>query len=139
MTSPYSMDLRERMVAGVEAGASCHTVAAQLSVSVSCVIKLMQRKRDDGTIEPRKRQARPLALEAHYERIRALVAATPDMTIDELRAKLAEEGIVTSRSPLGRCLIALGLTRKKRPATLPSRHVRTLPPHAQPGERTSPA
>ena len=112
MTKPLSMDVRERLLAAVEAGASRHAVAERFVVSASAVIKLMQRYRAEGTIEPRKigGSLRP-ALEPHYDRVRALVAETPDITIDELRSRLADEGIATSRSPLGRCLVALKLTR----------------------------
>ena len=137
MASAFSMDLRKRLAAGVDGGSSCHVVAARFSVSASCVIKLMQHLRDDGTLEPRKTQRRQPALAAHYDRIRALVAQRPDATIDELQARLAEEGIVTSRSPLGRCLLALGLTRKKRPVTPPSRRAPMSPPPARPGARRS--
>lgn len=137
MASAFSMDLRERLAAGVEAGASCHAVAARFSVSASCVIKLMQHKRDDGTLEPRKTRRRQPALAAHHDRIRALVAERPDATIDELQALLAAEGIVTSRSPLGRSLITLGLTRKKRPGTRPSRPAPTSLRPARAGARRS--
>ena len=43
MPKPLSMDIRERLFEAVQAGASCHVVARQFAVSVSCVIKLMQR------------------------------------------------------------------------------------------------
>ena len=109
----------------------------RFSVSVSCVIKLMQHLRDDGTLEPRKTRKRQPALAAHHDRIRALVAARPDATIDELQALLAEAGIVTSRSPLGACLLRLGLKRKKRPGTPPSRRAPMLPPPEKPGARRS--
>jgi len=42
-----------------------------------------------------------------------LLAAAPDLTIAELRRRLAAEGIATSRSAIGRLLVACGLTRKK--------------------------
>lgn len=43
MTRPYSSDLRERMVRAVEARMSRRATAAKLEVSVSFVVKLMQR------------------------------------------------------------------------------------------------
>jgi transposase len=138
MPKPLSMDLRERILQAVEAGLSRRAAADKFAVSPSCVIKLMQRHRADGTVAPRKfgGHLRP-ALEPHYARIGDLVAATPDITIDELRAQLAAEGIATSRSPLGRCLLALKLTRKKRPAMPPNRRARTSPRLATRGARTS--
>ena len=96
-------------------------------MSLSFVVKLMQRWR--------ARHARPSAgrapLAAHGERVQALLAAAPDLTIAELRSRLAAAGIAVSRSALGRFLIAAGLTRKKRPSTPPSRTGRTSPPRAR--------
>lgn len=45
--------------------------------------------------------------------MRALVAAQLDATIDELRARLADEGIAVGRSSVDIFQRALGLTRKK--------------------------
>jgi transposase len=53
MTRPYSMDLRERMVRAVKAGASRRAIAARFGVSPSCVIKLMQRWQRAGTFRAR--------------------------------------------------------------------------------------
>ncbi len=138
MPKPLSMDLRERLLAAVEAGQSRRATGRQFAVSESCVVRLMKQYATEGTIEPRKfgGHMRP-ALEPHYDRIRALVAATPDITIEELREQLAAEGIPISRSPLGRCLLALGLARKKRPVTPPNRPVRTWRPRATPGAKAS--
>jgi len=52
MARPYSVDLRERVVRAVEAGASRRATAAQYDVSPSFVIKLMQRWRRRGTVQP---------------------------------------------------------------------------------------
>ena len=43
MTKAYSNDLRERVVAAVEAGESYRSVAARFGVSVSSVVKWSQR------------------------------------------------------------------------------------------------
>jgi len=138
MPKPLSMDLRERLRRAVETGMSCHAAADKFAVSASCVIKLMQRHRLDGTLVPRKfgGHMRP-ALEPHYTRIAELVTQTPDIAIDALRDQLAAEGIMTSRSPLGRCLLALKLTRKKRRDTPPNRIVRTWRPPAKRGASAS--
>ena len=138
MARPYSVDLRWRIVRAVEAGLSRRAAAAKFEVSVSCVVKLMQRWRELGTLEPaRIGGAKRSPLAAHAERLHALLAAEPDLTIAELRSRLAAAGIVTSRSALGRFLLAAGLTRKKRPITPPSRTAPTSPPRAAPGARSS--
>jgi transposase len=126
MTQPYSVDLRKRVVAAVEAGASCRAVAVRFAVSVSFVVKLMPRWRQRGTVEPDQYGGwKRSPLLAHTDRVLALVAQMPDMTIEELRCRLAARGVQTSRSALGRFLQGQGLTRKKRPGTPPSRTART--------------
>ena len=138
MARPYSMDLRERVVRAVEAGASCRAAAATFAVSVSFVVKLRQRWRRTGSVAPDRYGGwKRSPLEAHAERVRALLAAEPDLTIEEVRIRLAGGGIRTSRSALGRFLLAHGLTRKKRPGTAPNRNGRTLPPPVPPGVRSS--
>ena len=129
MARPYSVDLRERVVRAVENGASRRATAAKFEVSISFVVKLMQRWRQRGTV-----QADPIGgwkrstLAAHAERVRALVTAEPDLTIAELRSRLAAEGIATSRSSVGRFLAGAGITRKKSRCRRPSRTARTSPP-----------
>ena len=112
----YSSDLRERVKRAVEKSASYRQMAAQYEVSVSFVVKLMQRWRRDGTLTPAPMGGRkPQRLAGHAERVRALVAGYPDLTIDGVRRRLAYEGVTVSRSAVGRNLLALGLTRKKTP------------------------
>jgi transposase len=133
------VDLRERVVRAVEAGASRRATAARFEVSPSFVIKLMQRWRRHGTVQPERIGGRKQAkLARHAERVQALLAAEPDLTIAELRSRLAATGMAVSRSALGRFLIAAGLTRKKRPSTPPSRTARTSPPAGAPGANGSP-
>ena len=138
MARPYSVDLRERVVRAVEAGASRRATAAKYDVSPSFVIKLLQRWRRRGTVQPDRIGGRKRStLAAHAERVHAIVRAEPDLTIAELRARLAAAGIAVSRSAVDRFLAAAGLTRKKRPRTPPSRTGRTLPPPGAPGARGS--
>jgi transposase len=138
MARPYSVDLRERVVRAVEAGLSRRAAAAKFAVSISFVVKLMQRWRERGTLEPERiGGAKRATLAAHAERVQALLAAEPDLTIIEVRDRLAAAGITTSRSALGRFLLALRLTRKKRRSMPPSRTAPMSPPRAAPGARGS--
>ena len=122
MAAPYSEDLRERMVQAVEAGASRRSTARRFAVSVSCVVKLMQRWRQAGTVTPKPMGGtKTHRLAEHAVLVRGLVAARPDITLDELRQCLAGEGITVGRSSIGRFLTALGLTRKKRRSMRASR------------------
>ena len=137
MTRPYSVDLRERIVRAVEAGASRRATAAQFDVSPSCVVKLVQRWRQKGTLAPDPvGGGRRAKLADHAGLVHALLAATPDSTIAELNTRLAAAGIVVSPAAISRFLTACGLTRKERPRTPPSRSARTSPPRGAPGARS---
>jgi transposase len=134
MARPYAVDRRARVVRAVEAGLSRRAAAVKYEVSISFVVKLMQSWRRRGTVQPDRTGGwKRSTLAAHAARVRALVAAEPDLTRAELQSRLAAEGIVVSRSSVGRFLVAAGLTRKKRPGTPPSRTARTAPPRATPG------
>ena len=52
MAKPYSDDLCARVVGVVEGGRSRHEAAGQFGVSVSFVVKLMQRFRATGSFRP---------------------------------------------------------------------------------------
>jgi transposase len=134
MTRPYSVDLRERVVRAVEAGASCRATAAKFEVSVSFVIKLMQRWRQRGSVAPDRYGGwKRSTLAAHGARVRELLMVEPDLTIAELRRRLEQEGIATSPAAISRFLSTAGLTRKKRPSTRPSRSGRMSPQRGSPG------
>ena len=94
MTRPYSEDLRERVVRVVESGTSRNAAAKQFDVSISFVVKLMQRWKQRGTIKADKYGGwKKSKLAPHGDRIRALVMDNCDITIDELCVLLAAEGI----------------------------------------------
>ena len=134
MAAPLSVDLRERIVAAVEAGASRREAAERFSVSASCAVKLVRRWRETGSVAPgqiggQKRHA----LADHAQHVRALVAARPDATLDELWAGLREEGVLVGRTSIHRFLRAMGLTLKKRRSTRASRSDPTSPRPARSG------
>lgn len=53
MAKPYSIDLRERVVAAVEEeGLSRHAAAARFGVSASAAIKWVKRFRTTGSVAP---------------------------------------------------------------------------------------
>jgi len=120
MGRPYSEDLRSRIVAAVGAGSTRTAAAEQFSVSVSCAIKLVQRFRRTGSVAPAPRGRKPFALAEHTELVREVVAARPDMTLDELTDELGDRGIRVGRSSVNRFLKALGLTLKKSRCMPPS-------------------
>jgi transposase len=53
MAKPYSMDLRERVVAAVtDGGMSCHAAAARFGVAANSAIKWVRRVRETGSAAP---------------------------------------------------------------------------------------
>src|SRR5258706_16383069 len=95
MGKPYSMDLRERVVAAVETGGlSCHQAAARFGVGVSTAIVWVRRLRETGRVAPGQRGGhKPKAISGEHrawllERIKAR-----DFTLRGLVAKLAERGL----------------------------------------------
>lgn len=138
MPRAYSDDLRVRVVRAVEGGASRRSTAAKFEVSVSFVIRLLQRWHATGSARSRGTGGRKRhALEPHAALVDRLLASKRDITLEELREGLAAEGVVIGRSSIDRYLKARGLTRKKRQRTPPSRNVPMSPPRAPPGARRS--
>jgi len=112
--NPYSMDLRQRIAASVDLGeGSLRQIACRFRASLSCVARLLRRRRQTGTLEPKPHGGgRPPALDHQArERLRDLVRLQPDATLDELRQRL---GIPCSRMALWRALKTLKLPRKKK-------------------------
>lgn len=116
MAQALSQDLRKRLIAGVEGGASRQAVADRFGVVSSTVTKLVQRLKRTGSLEPAKQggDRRSARIEAHAPEILALVAASPDITLAEIGVHLkqahAETFVV---STIWRCLDRHGLTFKK--------------------------
>jgi transposase len=123
MSKALSVDLRERVVRAVAAGVSCRAAAVRFGVSASSAIRWCARLRATGSVVPGalggdRRSGRT---EAHAARILELVARTPDLTLAELRAVLAETGVAVGMATLWRLLDRHQITLKKRPRTWPSR------------------
>ena len=118
MTQSFSLDLRVRVAAFVEAGHSCRAAARHFGVSDSCAIKLMQRKRQSGSLTP-ARQGRPPGgskLVACETFLIQTVEAEPAITMPELAARLLEKhGVVAAPATLSRLLCRHGFTYKKSP------------------------
>jgi transposase len=116
MTKAYSEDLRERVIAAVEAGATRHAAAAQFKVSVSSAIRWARRWQMDWEIAAKPRGGSVSPLEDHAGAVVALAAEQPDLTLDEFCAVLRERQIETSRVSVWRFFSRHGLSFKKNSA-----------------------
>ena len=68
---PYSMDLRERVAAAIDEGeGSERQIAKRFRVSVSFVTRLLQRRRDAGTLAPKPHGGGPRPVLGFPEQVR---------------------------------------------------------------------
>jgi transposase len=111
---PYSLDLRERILAAVDHhDGSIRWIARIFRVSTSFIVRLLQRRRAAGTVAPKPhRGGPPPALgPGDLERLAALVRKQPDATLEQLKQ---QGGFQCSRKTLWYALDRLGLTVKKK-------------------------
>ncbi|BBA36944.1 transposase, ISSpo6 orf A [Methylocaldum marinum] len=89
--TPYSLDLRQKIIAALDRGVgSQRTVADLFGVSLAFVERLLQRQHTTGTLAPRPHAGGPpRCLDETDERlIRQCLEQQPDLTLDELRETL---------------------------------------------------
>src|SRR3954447_21422703 len=161
MPKALSFDPRSRVLAAIDAGLSCRQAATRFGVRASSAIRWQGMRRAGGDARPKPQGGARLSrrTEAHAELIHAALAEVPDITLPELKARLAEKAAQVSVSALWRFCrrhqialwrfcrrhqIALWrfcrrhqITRKKRPRMPPSRTGPTSASGARPGSRAS--
>jgi transposase len=96
MPNPYSAEMRERVIARVETGASRREAAEHFEISTSAAVKWLQRWRDDGssTAVPHGGSTSPLEKRAKW--LLALIAKQPDLTLDEVLVAMRKRRIAGS-------------------------------------------
>ena len=111
---PYSLDLRERLLAAVAAGESRRSAARRFGVSASTAVKWLQRADRTGSVAPDQvgGYRRP-ALEGHRDWVLARIAEKPDLTLRALAAELAERGVKAGQYAVWSFFKREGLTFKK--------------------------
>lgn len=116
MAEPLSEDLRKRLIDAVEKGASRRAVAERFGVVASTVTKLVKHLERTGSLAPAKQggDRRSERVGSRADEIKALVAASPDITLEEIAAHLRDAyGETFVVSTIWRCLDRHGLTFKK--------------------------
>ena len=95
MAKPYSMDLRERVVAAVEdQGLSRHEAADRYGVGISTAIKWVQRFRKTGSVAPGQMGGhKPRAIRDEHEAWLRERIRERDFTLRGLVTELAERGL----------------------------------------------
>lgn len=122
MGQPLSMDLRSRVLASVDEGASCRASAARLGVAPATAIRWHAQRRATGSYAPKQQggDTRSRRIGAHWDKVLAIWEATRDITLDELRIEPARTGLTVLHATLHRFFVHHG-TRAKIPAMRSSR------------------
>lgn len=130
------MEFRRAVARAYDGCGSSAEVAADFGCSESWVRRLVQRRRESGSLEPRpcQRPDNSKLGDADLGRLRALIAAEPDLTLGELAERL---GGTVSVPTVWRATQRLKLPLKKRASAPPSRAGPTSPRGARRGSATS--
>lgn len=125
MKKTLSVDLRERIVAAYDAREGTRAeVAKRFKVSVGMVKKLLAQRASTGDLRPRHRFSGRKArlLPNHGAQLKQLIAREPDLTLAELKDRLALDCTVAA---IHWVVSRLGLTYKKRRSMRPNKTGRT--------------
>lgn len=116
----YPMEFRVLVAAAYDECGSSIEVAEEYNCSEAWVRRLIQRRRQTGSLQPltpKRPDTRKLDGD-DLERLRTLIESKPDMTLVELAEALGNKASVPT---VWRATQALDLPLKKRPSTPPSR------------------
>ncbi|MEX2172094.1 MAG: helix-turn-helix domain-containing protein [Pirellulales bacterium] len=129
----YSEDLRHRVVQACDEGLlTRQEIADQFHISTAWIRRLLQRRRESGSISalPGGRGPKPKLTEAQLRRLSKLVEKQPDSTLAELRKRAR---LSCCLSTVHRALKSLGLSFKKSRYELVNKTVKMYSKHASPG------
>lgn len=134
MGRPYSLDLRERVVAAMAAGLSGREAAKHFSIGESTALRWARRARQTGSPQAKPMGGlRPFALSAHRTWIMARLIEKPDLTLRALLAELKARGAKASYFAVWSIVANADLSFKKKPARQragPAQHRTPTPPMA---------
>lgn len=92
MAKGYSKDLRERVVAIVEGGESAREAARLLNIGAATAIRWIDRWTSTGTVAAKPGTGHSKSpLKDHERWLLDLVSTEPDLTLEEIRARLRRE------------------------------------------------
>ena len=133
----YAMEFREAVARAYDECGSSIEVAEQFACSESWVRRLIQRRRETGSLAPRPQRLpdNKKLNDDDLGQLRTLILQTPDMTLAELAEAMNHKVSVPT---VWRATQALGLPLKKSPSMPPSRIVPTSSRRGTPGSIDSP-
>jgi transposase len=116
----FSMDFRLAVAAARDSGMETAEAVETFGCCPSWVRRLMQRRRQSGTLAPllRRQPEQRKLKDQEQQRLREFLARRPDATLAEL---IEELDLHVHPGTLSRRLTAMGLPRKKRRSMPPNR------------------
>src|SRR4051812_45612422 len=121
MKKTLSLDLRERIVAAYDAKEGTREeVAKRFKVSLGMVKKLLEQRAKTGDLRARHRFSGRKAnlMPKHGAALKQLIAREPDVTLEEMKARLQLDCTVAA---IHWVVTKLGLTYKKRLSMRPNK------------------
>ena len=116
MPGPYSADLRKRVIARVEGGASRREAAELFDISASAAVKWVKCFHETGSCAAKPLGGSISPLEEHARWLLALIERQPDLTLDEVVCAMHKHGIAGSRTAVWSFFKRHKITFKKKPA-----------------------
>jgi transposase len=113
MPRAYSADMRARVIARVESGASRREAAEHYEVSASTAVIWLKCFRETGRCAAKPRGGSTSPLEGHAEFLFALIDEQPDLTLDEVVSAMRRHKVPGSRTAVWRFFQRHKITLKK--------------------------
>jgi transposase len=113
MPRAYSADMRTRVIARVESGASRREAAEHYEVSPSTAVIWVKCFRESGRCAAKPRGGSSSPLEEHAEFLLALIEEQSDLTLDEVVAVMRRNKVSGSRTAVWRFFQRHKITYKK--------------------------
>jgi transposase len=113
MPRAYSGDMRQRLIAEVESGASRRAAAEEFAVSASTAIIWVKCFRETGRCAAKPRGGSISPLEEHAGFLLSLIEKEPDLTLDEMVLTMRRHRILGSRTAVWRFFKRHKITFKK--------------------------
>ena len=107
----YSKEMLRDVLAACDAGEGTRSVALRFGCSESWLRRVKQERRELGKTAPATTRRRVPRWAVHRQRIEQIIAASPDVTLQELKDELRTE---LSRQTLCTALRKLKLTLEKK-------------------------
>lgn len=116
MSRPYSMDLRDRVVAAVEIGGqSCRAAAERFGIGESTAIRWLQRRRQTGSAAPARMGGyKPRKIAGEHRAWLIGRCQSGAFTLRGLVRELAERGLTVDYRSVWEFVHAEGLSFKKK-------------------------